>query len=223
MSKKSDIINGTLAHASRSGLIYTCKGGWIDLGHARPDNARDNLWTPLLNETGSKSKNRKGFKLRFAETQSKFGLTTGVAREYYIGFGLKKGEKESIALAVFMEVSMGFEALQSNFLYRRVTDSGFSAEDLFSNIVGFYKAVRPGTDYIALLQPVSKEAGVQVWDTYGVVGNNKNQYFAPFIYPCSECSNSPMGPMSGRVPDILNAIEPAKKGPDFRDWNYFTD
>ncbi|WP_186370534.1 MULTISPECIES: hypothetical protein [Enterobacteriaceae] len=40
MSKRSDIIEGTLAAQARGGLIYTEVLGWIDLGHARGDDIR---------------------------------------------------------------------------------------------------------------------------------------------------------------------------------------
>lgn len=221
MSKRSEIINGQGANTMRSGLIYTCQCGWIDLGHARPDNARDNLWLPLLDEIGIKSKNKNGFKIQFSEGHSRLKINhiTNFLKEIYVPFGLNRSQKESVALSVFVEVSIGLENLQSNFIYRRITDSGFSSEDLVSDLVGFYRAVKPGVDYISACQPVSKEAGLKVWDTYGAVGDNKNYFFGPFLYPCSECRSNQAGPMCGQLPQLFNSITPAQKGELYRDWS----
>ncbi|HEY0060372.1 MAG TPA: hypothetical protein VGB56_14640 [Flavisolibacter sp.] len=222
MSTRNDIIDGTKA-GSRSGLVYTCHGGWIDLGHARADNAKDNLWEPLLRESGSRSKDGKGFRMRFSESHSRYGFTESFAKEYYIRYGLPKSEKESIALSIFMEVSYGFESMQNRFYYSPFTDSGFSAEDLVSDLIGFYRAVRPGPDYVTPLRPVSKAAAQKIWDEHGAVGKQKNFSFDPFLYPCSECSNSPSRPISGQLPELLTSIKPATRGASFREWSIIKD
>lgn len=62
-------------------------------------------------------------------------------RLYSIRKGLTLTRKKEVALRIFMEVSLGFEAMQGSWPYSWVTDSGFSAEDLTSNLIGFYRAV----------------------------------------------------------------------------------
>ncbi|MCF6202714.1 MAG: hypothetical protein L3J59_03460 [Methylococcaceae bacterium] len=92
---------------------------------------------------------------------------------------------KSIAFSIFMDVSREFESLQNNWFFGRFLNSGYSAEDLVSNLIGFYRAVDPNTDYIQLCEPVSKETALYIWDTYGSVGENKNREFAPYLYPPS--------------------------------------
>ena len=96
----------------------------------------------------------------------------------------------------------------------RSRDSSFSEEDLVSDLIGFYVAVRPGIDVLALCNPVSKDASLKVWDTYGSVGSNKNHTFTPRFHPCDECR----GPT--RFPAAFQQIVPAPKGPLFRDWTW---
>src|SRR6185295_12948972 len=98
-----------------------------------------------------------------------------------------------------------------------VTDSGFSVEDLVSDLIGFYKTVRPSVDYIPLCKPVSKDASLAIWDKFGSVGSKKNNTFRPIFYECEECKKQGITP---KFPDELLAIEPAKKGTSFRDWKY---
>jgi hypothetical protein len=224
MSKRSEIMEGAYSLNSRTGLVYTCKCGWIDLGHARPDNA-EKLWKSISNEKSAvASRDGKGFKVRFGEMMSAgkgdFYARAGIEKSYYIKYGLSKNENESVALAIFMEVSLRFENFQMMFP-NFITDSGFSAEDLVSNILGFYRAVRPGPDYLLMCQPVSKKAALEVWDKYGSVGSNKNRMFAPYLYPCKECSSlrDPQGPSCAPIPNMLNTIQPVSKGNFFRDWD----
>lgn len=219
MSKRNDVIEGTETSA-RNGLIYTCRAGWIDLGHARPDNVRDNLWNKLKKEEGMMAKDKQGYKLTFSETCYNI-KTLGKSVDYYVRYGLTLSQMESVALAIFMEVSLQFEAWQD--MFRIIgKDSGFSAEDLVSDILGFYRAVRPDIEYIKALKPVSKEAALKIWDTYGAVGDkkNKNQSFNPYLYPCEECPTAyhTGSPACGIMPKELSAIEPAKIGKFFRYW-----
>ena len=79
----------------------------------------------------------------------------GVMKRYDIRTGLNDEQKKSIALSIFLDVSYAFEKMQSNWLFRHATNSGYSAEDLVSNLVGFYRAVYPNKRIISLCQPVS--------------------------------------------------------------------
>ena len=82
-------------------------------------------------------------------------LKAGVLKKYDVKKGLNDSQKKSVALSIFLDVSHAFENLQSNWLFRLVTDSGYSAEDLVSNLIGFYRAVYPSKQFISLCQPVS--------------------------------------------------------------------
>lgn len=127
-------------------------------------------------------------------------------------------DKKSVALAIFLDVSHAFESMQSRRPFRWVTDSGYSAEDLVSNLIGFYRAINPQVPYIQLCQPVSKDLALQIWDKYGAVGSNKNYTTKPFIYPVPPpqilhpLPIAQRGPMCGILPPELNTIKPAESG-----------
>jgi len=219
MSSRSDIIDGKGASSRRTGLIYTCVCGWIDLGHARPDGALA-LWNRIRKEIGKPSGDRSGFKVTYSQSMSAGPFSASYLKEYWVKRGLPKAKQESVALSIFMEISLGFEALQSGFPFNLTTDSGFSAEDLVSDLLGFYRALRPNLDYISMCEPVDKQTALKVWDTHGAVGGRKNYQFAPLLYPCSVCKGSPAsGPAAGQMPWFLKSITPAKKGDLFRNWS----
>ena len=39
MTKRTDIIDASIASGRKYGLIYTKRCGWVDLGHANPEGA----------------------------------------------------------------------------------------------------------------------------------------------------------------------------------------
>ena len=85
-------------------------------------------------------------------------------RLYSIRKGLTLTRKKEVALRIFMEVSPGFEATQGSWPYSWVTDSGFSAEDLTSNLIGFYRAVEKYSweQILQACRPTSKETAFAV-------------------------------------------------------------
>ena len=216
MSTREDVVKGL--------LVYSCKGGWIDKNHALKTTTRafvgaDNLWKQILNETGDKSKapGVNGFKVTYIQDATKMRI--GVTKNYCVKSGLPLNIRESVALAIFQEVSMEFESLQG--WGALISDSSFSVEDLVSNMIGFYKVVRPGPDYVALCQPVSIAASLKIWDTKGAVGTHKNKKFEPVFFDCDECT------AKGPYPIELQKITPATKTATaslsgatdyFRDW-----
>lgn len=218
MSTREDVEKGL--------LVYSCRGGWIDKNHALKTTSRafvgaDNLWKQILNETGRKSKfpGVDGFQVTYIQDATR--MRVGVTKNYCIRTGLSLAIKESVALAIFQEVSMKFEAMQGLAFW---SDSSFSVEDLVSNMIGFYKAVRPGPDYVALCQPVSIEASLKIWDTKGAVGSHKNKKFEPVYFDCDECT------AKGPYPIELQKITPATKTGSiktpneyFRDWLQIDD
>jgi hypothetical protein len=238
MSKREDIIDGsTVTKETKYGLVYTCKCGWIDVGHANPKSrfahqGAANLWSEVSEGKGPRSKNGLWYKVTFEMvmgrrkkipfTDREVDLTTGVTRHYAVKVGLSTAEKESVALAIFMQVSKQFEELQGAGGWGWVTDSSFSAEDLVSNLIGFYQAVRGGAaELIRQCQPVSKAAAEAVWDTHGAVGDaaNKVREFRPRLFPCAECADSPSAPRMGQLPLGLTAITPAKFGLNYKMWS----
>lgn len=205
-------------------LAYTCRCGWLDLGHMNPASHRPNegavsLWDQVRREAGPRSHAAPGgFKVQYQQTHAKrkFGVTVrdGVYRSYWVKAGLSAAEQRAVALAIFMEVSVGFEALQDNWLYRRVTDSGFSAEDLVSNLIGFYAAVDPTLDPRALCGVVSVAASLAVWDAHGPVGQHKNRGFLPLLFPCPECPPKAAAGRAGKADDHRHGPHRVSIGPD---------
>jgi hypothetical protein len=227
MSERKDIIDGSeVSPVTRSGLIYTCKCGWIDLGHANPysgdptQGAR-NLWRNIKDETGSRSPNDLWHKVTLKMSMTKAGVEFKVEQDFAVRRGLENPAKESVALAIFRSMSVDFEKLQGSGQFAWKSDSSFSAEDLMSNLIGFYRAVRPGgTQFIKQCDPVSKDAAVDVWDTYRGVGRHKVREFRPMLFPCRECTGDDhrLAKGLGTVPLFLNDIRPAEYGTNYRLW-----
>ena len=111
-----------------------------------------------------------------------------------------------------MEVSLGFENVQVSL--SALTDSGFSEEDLVSNLIGFYAVVHESLDWRTLCRPVSKEASLKIWDAKGSVGSRKNKTFAPKFHECDECQ-AKHHIIRPQFPALFNSIQPASKGIDF--------
>lgn len=217
MSKRSDIIDGKQAKNRKYGLVYTKKCGWVDLGHANPESAEKLLNQFIVGELRNRSE-EEYFDVSYKQTMKKgiFGCTISDGAEKY--FKVKKGvrnqQKKSIALSIFLEVSYSFENLQNSWPYSLTTDSGYSAEDLMSNLIGFYRAVEPNVNILQSCEPVSKDVALRIWDVYGPVGKNKNYSVVPFLYPVNEYQG--IGPMCGVIPEFLNTIKPFVLGkPDF--------
>ena len=129
-------------------------------------------------------------------------------RLYSIRKGLTLTRKKEVALRIFMEVSLGFEAMQGSWPYSWVTDSGFSAEDLTSNLIGFYRAVEKYSweQILQACRPTSKETAFAVYDanfTKGIGGRKVTEFFKPLRLPCDECSGD------NAFPAILSRIKPA--------------
>lgn len=121
--------------------------------------------------------------------------------------GLSIETKRSIALSMMFYVSLKFEGLQSNSLFSRITDSGFSCEDLVSNLLGFYSVVLP-RDYMSLIRPKSREYALKIWDYYGSVGKYKNNEMKAYIFPDPEKFPNNAYPYKRSLPSYLSSIKP---------------
>lgn len=195
------------------GLAYTCNCGWIDAGHAGtfiPKDERlgaNNLWKRILEETDIYHQNgMAGYKVGFTEYAAAKGASFEKSQNYFIKGGLTTAQKEQVALAIFKEVSLGFEAAQGEgvkgFLSEKFgTGSSFSEEDLVSDLVGFYKVVKD-YDWRTLCKPVSREAAEAVWKKFGAVGSHKNNTFSPNFYSCDDCSSSVFPAQYQSISDI---------------------
>lgn len=239
MTKRADI---------EQRLIYTCNCGWVDKGHAAlgiysrprsdPSVGVVNLWKQIKSEsiqTSDTINGRPCFHVHYRQEMgiqvSKRSILDPVAlsdgslmkasfEDYYlVRKGLLLHRKESIALRIFLVVSYGFEAMQDSFPFVLVSNSGYSQEDLISNIIGFYSVVRGLSDNTILDQickAVSKTESLKVWDAYfskGGIGAVKNKdHTKPNYYPCKKCQN----PL---FPAIFKSIWPANYGNDFIRYN----
>ncbi len=212
MSERSDIIDGKDAPIARRGLVYTCRCGWLDLGHARPDNAKK-LWRNL-NHPAVRSADGVWFKVTFHLSVKGYDVIGG---DFAVRSGLGRGELEGVGLGILLRVSHWFESTQ-NILPDFISDSGYSVEDMISNLVSYYRAVKGDEDYVAECQPVSKATAEKIWDTFGAVGSHKNKTLRPYLFPCKECGLSSDGGQSGELPVFLAKIQPATEGKLFRKW-----
>ncbi|WP_260514637.1 hypothetical protein [Serratia fonticola] len=141
------------------------------------------------------------------KTYAGVSIRSGVRAQWKVKKGLSIETKRSIALSMMFYVSLKFEGLQSNALFSRVTDSGFSCEDLVSNLLGFYSVVLP-RNYMALIRPKSKEYAQMIWDYYGPVGRYKNNELKAIIFPDPERFPNNAYPYKKRLPSYLSSIKP---------------
>lgn len=227
-------------------LVYSCNCGWIDKGHAsigRLFRKRDvdpragafNLWDQIKNESNSTQDTINGqpcfrviykqsmarkvgvnspFKFLALPDRSLFKVST--VGYYLVKKGLSITRKEEIALRIFLDISYNFEKMQASFPFFLATNSGYSQEDLVSNVIGFYAAVRNMSDNLIehqLCKVVSKQASLDVWDKHfkkGGIGALKSKdHTKPVFYPCTECRGNPS------FPPMFTSIKRAQYGSDF--------
>ena len=202
-------------------LSYSCRCGWIDWGHANPKSAKS-LWASVQNEGKAKrSRLGGGFKLRYG--QSGFLGVASFHNEYYVKTGLSEAEQKSVALAVFKEVSTGFEGSQFS-----IGGSNFSVEDLVSNLIGFYRAVEGYSvdDIKQWCVVLDEDDSKAVWkQLYGKarILPEKNDKWKPVLHEKINCCKvSPRFP-GYEFPEQFKKINEAKKGGGlFREWRKTT-
>lgn len=214
MTSRADIISGR--------LIYTCNCGFIDTGHANPGGAKK-LMEDILHErhvvdhrlnNNHTIEGNPAFVIGYYQGMGNKVLQVVDGGQFLIRKGLSVQRKREVALAIFMRVSLGFEAMQSNWFWSNVTDSGFSAEDLMSNLIGFYRALL-GLSMAGVRQQcgeVSQAAALAVYDQnlQGGIGQVKVQRFLePRCFPCDECKGTP------QVPGVFRSLRPADLTGDY--------
>ena len=163
------------------------------------------------------SDGKTGFLVHYRQDHAGIPTKPGREGKYIVKHGLTDQQKKSVALAIFKEISIRFENLQH--LFSVATDSGYSQDDLVSNLIGFYIGVNEvqRLDILRKCHPVSAESAIAIWDRDGPVGDNKNTKWTPKLAEdvvaitknaCEvECAHQPK-----RIPAELQSIKPAKKG-----------
>lgn len=204
MSKRSDIIDGSMAARVPYGLIYTEVLGWIDLGHAQGSDIQNLLRSIEMGE----SSGRDYYDIIYSQSMvdpSRF-MKIGKFIKWRIKHGRSNSERHSIALGMMMSLASKFEGLQAAFPINIATDSGFSGEDLVSDLLGFYRVVSI-QDPFPMLRPVSKAAALRRWDYYGKIGSWKNETFGPLLFPDPERIPN-ASPYHGELPNFMNTVRP---------------
>jgi hypothetical protein len=138
MTSRLDVIDGSQAFGRKYGLIYTKKCGWVDLGHANPEGVKG-LWNKILNEKDEGSSNQEFFRISYQQMMGGKHIKVGVLKKFDIKKKINTSDKKSVALSIFLDVSHTFESVQSGWPFRWGTNSGYSAEDLVSNLIGFIR------------------------------------------------------------------------------------
>lgn len=208
-------------------LVYSCNCGWIDWSHAKPGIA-DGLWEALNHPHKYTDDNIYGitvkddtfvelyrwynvpkyrdnyYGLTYQMFHGKFGIIDGVNITYAVRYNLTETQKESIALGIFQKVAFKFENYQGSWPFSWFISSGFSEEDLPSDLIGFYRAVKgySESDIKTYCKTISKEASKKIWKKSGGLGKNKT--WSPVYHEC-ECDNK-----KPCWPDELNTIKPLK-------------
>lgn len=224
MTDRSDIAPITTRDGGRwRPLSYTRHAGWIDWGHALPDGARslkrqldaEASGFALLDRVPVRLEGREAFVVSYGQQMGSGPIVVSATRHWIVPKGLAAHARAEVALAIFCRASLDFEGLQASRPYSLLTRSGFSQEDLVSNIVGFYGVYRNmAQDRLRrICGEVSVAESFRVWDEHvvpaggrGGLGALKNRTFRPVYYPTREGSGVPTFPAQFRT------IAPAPEG-----------
>lgn len=179
-------------------LSYTTRCGWVDWGHALPTAAQNlkrdinrEYSSPLLQNVEVQLNGEDAFILEYGFAMGSFGVRVSNRRHWVIKKGLTQQEKERVALGIYLETSVNFERLQGSFPYNLVSSgSSFSAEDLISNLIGFYSAYsgQPQDAMRRLCGEVSVDESYRIWDQHLPNGLDglKNTTLTPIFFPSNE-------------------------------------
>ena len=201
-------------------LSYTRRCGWVDWGHALPGSALDlkqqleverATW-PGLSRVSAKFDGHDAFPINYGQRMTGFSAE----RHWIVRRGLTAAARESAALGIFLSASFDLEGAQSSFPFSWVTNSGFSAEDLVSNLIGFYAAFRGMTQdqQRRICGEVSVAESLRLWDENlpNGLGAIKNRTLRPVLFPTRERGS---GPASTAFPLQFTTITPSPSGGDW--------
>lgn len=107
---------------------------------------------------------------------------------------------------MMMSLARKFEGLQSSFPVSLTTDSGFSGEDLVSDLLGFHRVVSIQNPF-GMIRPVSKAEALKRWDYYGKIGSWKNETFSPLLFPDPDKYPNAR-PRKGELPNFMKTVRP---------------
>lgn len=209
MSTRGDIVDTSKYWSEsqlRNGLIYSEVLGWLDMGHARGDDIRK-----LMADFASGEASGKDFyDVRYEQKMGVNRIRTGRFIIWKIKSGRSVEQRKSIALSMMMNAGVVFENWQPMPWFSWYTDSGFSGEDLVSDLFGFYKVTSP-KHYWNDLQIVSQESALRRWDHYGPIGSYKNSGFLPLLFPEPvKRFTCVRAPFKGNLPGFMTSVTPYK-------------
>jgi hypothetical protein len=217
--------DGTHLRQLASGTLgYYRNYGWVDWNHANPTFPNRVLElvkavTEGSNGPGHREKGEEG-EFRLQMNPNRFAEAVAYPIYYYtVKCKLTDDEQKEVALAIFMDYNIKYEKWQSGWPVNVLTNSGFSQEDLPSDIIGFYMAVkklsRENVEQLIgpQLGPAEAKALLTKMGTDLGLPRNKNYTFDPVDHN----SEVGMGPRS--IPDIFSSIKPRKKG-DLWDYGF---
>lgn len=171
MSLRSDIMMNKRGWRR---LSYTRRCGWVDCGHAQPGAvsalkrqiAAESADWVFLRKVSITLAGQSAYVLNFGEEMGKFGLVVSNVAHFVVRKGLTAQERWSVALAIFQEASVSFETLQASPPFSWSSDSGFSGEDLVSDLIGFYGVYRKLSDsqMRVIAGEVSVKESLRIWD-----------------------------------------------------------
>jgi RHS repeat-associated protein len=120
-------------------LQYSCNCGWIDWSHAGGNDGSitKNLFSDVWKKINTTTKGTK-LQVCYTQKQGMAGHSSGYTKCFWINTGLSSNQKKCIAWQIFKEVSEGFEDHQS-WVGKPWNNSGFSPEDLVSNLILFQR------------------------------------------------------------------------------------
>jgi hypothetical protein len=203
-------------------LVYTCNCGFVDTGHANPGGAKK-LLDDITHErhvvdhrlnNHHTIEGRPCFVINYHQGMGTKQVKVLAGSAFLIRKGLSKARRIEVALAIFMDVTVQFEAMQSNKFWSLMTDSGFSVEDLMSNLISFHRAVDDLSMEVVRQEcgVVSAEAALAVYDASlsGGIGAVKTRDFLkPAYFPCDACKDPPA------LPKRFTAYKPAAYDGDY--------
>ncbi|MEM8800414.1 MAG: hypothetical protein AAGF15_10090 [Pseudomonadota bacterium] len=217
MSGRDDIQPSATSGWRR--LSYTRHCGWVDWGHALPGSAQslkmqldhESAAFGLLDGVTVTLDGRPAYLLNYGQAMGNRLITVSATRQWVVVKGLTRAQKESVGLAIFLSASHQFETMQGTFPYSLLTNSGYSAEDLVSNLIGFYSAFRniSQSDMRQTCGEVSVAESERIWDEHLPNGleSIKNTTTEPIYYPTEEGGSGPP-----TFPPLFREITPAPKG-----------
>jgi RHS repeat-associated protein len=210
-------------------LAYSCNCGWLDLGHMSPRGARK-LWSDVQSGNGTQSLTKQGFYVRYSQEAGikplGIPIMKGVYAEYFVKYNLSLSEKEYVALSIFKEISEAFESSQDG-LQDEIMHSSFSEEDLVSNLIGFYMAVKGYSGADVRKWCDIKDVAFSEWLWKKTNGLKKNRAWKPVFKDWGVayggcCDKFPQFPSQFQtIADMaqLDRWRRWKEGVDYKPWN----